>query len=159
MWNMKNYLKLRKEELKKRGAKGFTLMEMLIVVAIIAVLIAIAIPVFTSQLENARDATSVANIRSAYAEAQTAYITKDKVSTHNAVYDETNKTVTVKKVRIESNQKNNWSNQAEKLPFYSVLGGTDTTDHGDTGVANDYDVVFTYNADGAITNVEIKSAS
>jgi type IV pilus assembly protein PilA len=45
---MKDYLKLRKEELKKRGAKGFTLMEMLIVVAIIAVLIAIAIPIFTS---------------------------------------------------------------------------------------------------------------
>jgi type IV pilus assembly protein PilA len=49
---MKDYLKLRKEELKKRGAKGFTLMEMLIVVAIIAVLIAIAIPIFTSQLEH-----------------------------------------------------------------------------------------------------------
>ena len=65
---MKEYLEKRREELKKRGESGFTLMEMLIVVAIIAILIAIAIPVFTSQLENSREATDAANIRSAYAE-------------------------------------------------------------------------------------------
>ena len=35
----------------KKNNKGFTLAELLIVVAIIAVLVAIAIPVFTSQLE------------------------------------------------------------------------------------------------------------
>ena len=35
----------------KRNRSGFTLMEMLIVIALIAVLIAIAIPVFASQLE------------------------------------------------------------------------------------------------------------
>jgi len=43
-------------------------MEMLIVVAIIAVLIAIAIPVFNNQLEKAREAVDAANLRSAYAE-------------------------------------------------------------------------------------------
>lgn len=43
--------------MKKMNKKGFTLMEMLIVVAIIAVLIAIAIPVFTAQLEKAREAS------------------------------------------------------------------------------------------------------
>ena len=35
----------------KQNKNGFTLMEMLIVIAIIAVLIAVAIPVFASQLE------------------------------------------------------------------------------------------------------------
>jgi type IV pilus assembly protein PilA len=74
---MKDYLKLRKEELKKRGAKGFTLMEMLIVVAIIAVLIAIAIPIFTSQLEKSREATDAANIRSAYGVIQAAALTQE----------------------------------------------------------------------------------
>jgi type IV pilus assembly protein PilA len=69
---MKDYLEKRREELKKRGNKGFTLMEMLIVVAIIAVLIAIAIPVFTTQLENSREATDAGNIRSAYAEVTAA---------------------------------------------------------------------------------------
>ena len=43
-------------------------MEMLIVIAIIAVLVAIAIPIFTTQLEKSREATDAANIRSAYAE-------------------------------------------------------------------------------------------
>lgn len=52
----------------KRIRNGFTLMEMLIVIAIIAVLIAIAIPVFSSQLEKSREATDLANVRSAYAQ-------------------------------------------------------------------------------------------
>ncbi len=52
----------------KKNRKGFTLAELLIVVAIIAVLVAIAIPVFTTQLEKSREATDASNIRSAYAE-------------------------------------------------------------------------------------------
>lgn len=55
----------------KRIRNGFTLMEMLIVIAIIAVLIAIAIPVFSSQLEKTREATDLTNVRSAYAQVST----------------------------------------------------------------------------------------
>ena len=51
-----------------KNRKGFTLAELLIVVAIIGVLVAIAIPVFTSQLEKSREATDLANVRAAYAE-------------------------------------------------------------------------------------------
>jgi prepilin-type N-terminal cleavage/methylation domain-containing protein len=54
---------------KKLNKKGFTLAELLIVVAIIGVLVAISIPIFTSQLEKARDAADAANLRAAYAEA------------------------------------------------------------------------------------------
>lgn len=70
-----NMLQTKKEELKKQGKKGFTLMELLIVVAIIAVLVAIAIPLFTNQLEKAREATDLANIRSAYAVASAEVLT------------------------------------------------------------------------------------
>lgn len=55
----------------KRNHSGFTLMEMLIVIALIAVLIAIAIPVFASQLEKSREATDLANVRAAYAQVST----------------------------------------------------------------------------------------
>lgn len=61
----------------KKNRKGFTLAELLIVVAIIAVLVAIAIPVFTTQLEKSREATDLANARSAYAELMVAVIDGD----------------------------------------------------------------------------------
>lgn len=48
---------------KLNNKKGFTLMEMLIVVAIIAVLVAIAIPVFNGALTKSKEAADVANIR------------------------------------------------------------------------------------------------
>lgn len=59
---------------KMKNSKGFTLMEMLIVVAIIAILVAIMIPTMTSALEKARDAADAANLRSAYAEAMVQLI-------------------------------------------------------------------------------------
>ena len=65
----------------KKNNKGFTLAELLIVVAIIAVLVAIAIPVFTSQLEKSREATDMANVRSAYAEVVVNYLDKASVKT------------------------------------------------------------------------------
>ena len=43
---------------KMNNKRGFTLAELLIVVAIIAVLVAISIPIFTTQLEKSRDAVS-----------------------------------------------------------------------------------------------------
>ena len=64
--------------MKKNNNKGFTLAELLIVVAIIAVLVAIAIPIFTTQLEKARESTDAANIRSAYAEVMAKALEESK---------------------------------------------------------------------------------
>ena len=67
--------------LMKQNKNGFTLMEMLIVIAIIAVLIAVAIPVFASQLEKTREATDLANVRSAYAQVSTEALLGDSEAT------------------------------------------------------------------------------
>ena len=60
--------------MKKKQNKGFTLAELLIVVAIIAVLVAISIPIFTSQLKKARVAVNQANARAGEAAACAAYL-------------------------------------------------------------------------------------
>lgn len=73
---------------KMKNSKGFTLMEMLIVVAIIAILVAIMIPTLTTQLERARETADLANIRSAYAEATVDALT-------NGAGTGTSKTVTI----------------------------------------------------------------
>jgi len=58
----------------KEDKKGFTLAELLIVVAIIGVLVAISVPIFTAQLKKATLATNQANARSAKAAIVTAYL-------------------------------------------------------------------------------------
>lgn len=53
----------------RKNHKGFTLAELLIVIAIIGVLVAISIPIFTTQKKKAILAVNQANARSAYAVA------------------------------------------------------------------------------------------
>ena len=52
----------------RKNKKGFTLAELLVVVAIIGVLVAVSIPVFGNALEKANNARDLANVRAAYAE-------------------------------------------------------------------------------------------
>lgn len=59
---------------KKQKNQGFTLAELLIVVAIIGVLVAISIPIFHAQLRKARLATNQANGRAAFSAAEVAYL-------------------------------------------------------------------------------------
>ena len=56
----------------RKNSKGFTLAELLVVVAIIAVLVAFAIPAMTNTLEKAREATELANLRNAYSMVMSA---------------------------------------------------------------------------------------
>lgn len=98
--------------------KGFTLAELLIVVAIIAVLVAIAIPIFTAQLEKAREATDMANIRAAYAEVSADYLTESKESKK-----------TVKLVSDTTNWKSAEDAKIANVPAKSVIGsGTKITE-------------------------------
>ena len=69
----------------KKNNRGFTLAELLIVVAIIAVLVAIAIPIFSAQLEKSREATDIANVRSAYATLVADYLTSTEAAAEKTI--------------------------------------------------------------------------
>ncbi len=95
---------------KFRNKKGFTLVEMLIVVAIIAILVAVSIPIIGNALESTRDTTDQANERAAKAEAILWYMnvdptkkldfgTSDSVSMY---YDAANGTLVKEKTGIKT---------------------------------------------------------
>lgn len=74
---------------KKLNKKGFTLAELLVVVAIIGVLVAVSIPIFTSQLEKSREATDLANLRAAKAAGVVAYLSEDSTLLGGTVFAST----------------------------------------------------------------------
>ena len=130
----------------KKNNKGFTLAELLIVVAIIAVLVAIAIPVFTTQLEKSRDATSVSNMRAGYAEIMTCVIAGTEGQTRVTGPTKGGDGDYKVTVAIKSQQANDWSGIDDELPF---------TAPSDPGTAGNRVLVLTV-ADGAISDADFE---
>ena len=64
---------MEREMNRQKKNRGFTLAELLIVVAIIGILVAISIPVFSAQLHKAKVATDEANLRIYYSELMADY--------------------------------------------------------------------------------------
>ena len=121
-------------------------------------------------MEKARDSVSVANLRSAYAQAQTAILTK---TTSDTKYEDDVKftagaaaagdtaakgpVVEVKNVAIKSQKENNWSDLANELPWIDGKDLTVGNAPKDEGKAGVYAVKFTYNTDLKIIKVELEA--
>lgn len=144
---------------KLTNKKGFTLMEMLIVVAIIAILVAIAIPTFTAALGRAKAATDLANIRSGYANAQVLAITDGKAATYVLNKDGTVSTTATDAYKTAGTSKN--------APADSTVGGKFAVDTANETSTDTKKVAWAENkgvsyvvtvADGVASVTEIKVA-
>ena len=90
--------------MKKLNKKGFTLIEMLVVIAIIAILVAIIIPIVSSATQKAAAATNAANMRSYKAEVVTSYLSNDGnvvVNSSKKITTNTIKTPAMKAVKSD----------------------------------------------------------
>lgn len=75
--------------MKKNYRKGFTLVELVVVVAILGILVAVVTPSFSGYIEKSRETTDLANVRTAYSEVMFAVMDQDTSSplyTANGTY-------------------------------------------------------------------------
>lgn len=139
--------------MKIKNKSGFTLAELLIVVAIIAVLVAIAIPVFVNQLEKSKQSTNEANIRSAYTESQSAILMES--ATGNAsepAVTEAGTTVTVSDVALKKTRRdfNQYAVASSDKNSTSSEGWPEGVAPSGRCTANGkYTVTFTYGTDSS----------
>lgn len=101
-------------------------------------LVAIAIPVFTSQLEKSREATDISNIRSAYAEAMAEYLSSEA---DDAYYSE----VSLKQ------QLDGWQNKENNTLYTRINGEEKPVTIDDSIVGKDKTVYVNVAADGTVT--------
>ena len=134
------FKKLLNTKISKQNKKGFTLAELLIVVAIIGVLVAISIPIFTTQLEKSREATDLSNVRSAYAQVVADYLTNSGTSSYT-------KTISVTAKQQKAGWQTDGSNSTTTIGTSIGSQGTVTVPARTSG--NTYKV--TVNKDGAVS--------
>jgi prepilin-type N-terminal cleavage/methylation domain-containing protein len=127
----------RQARVQKNASYGFTLAELLIVVAIIGILVAVSIPIFSSQMEKARIATDKANVRSAKAAAIADYLSTGKSDSQMYYYDAATGTVTTDETAAKAFT--GYGKSSKEL-------GTDTS----TGIPND--------GTAHIVSIEVSSA-
>lgn len=110
---------------KKLTKKGFTLAELLIVVAILAILVAVSIPIFTSKLHDAKDSTDMANARAAKGAAVVAYLSAGSSAGATYYYDAENG------VALDASVAGN-VDKAKALTGYSQCNGGSGCSNADT---------------------------
>jgi prepilin-type N-terminal cleavage/methylation domain-containing protein len=122
--------------MKKMNKKGFTLIEMLAVIAIIAVLVAIIVPAVGSSTMKANAATNAANLRSAAASITIDYVNGTCKTTTTGEGDDAVTTITDFSI----------TPPVEKAADDGITGGTFKA------VLDNGEVICSFGDDGTIAN-------
>ena len=117
----------------KKKNDGFTLAELLIVVAVIGVLVAISIPIFSQQLHKARVAADWANVRSYYSQIQYDFLETGKINDAylhdtNGTYTDGIKSFNLSGETVKLTAGSMWVREKEKSAGYNILYVCDKLD-------------------------------
>ena len=108
----------KESNMKENSRKGFTLVELVIVVSILGVLVGLLAPVFSGYVERSRETTDLSNVRTAYSEIMFAVIDQDISSPLYTANDTYLSVVPLKQAR------DGWSLDPDKL----VIAGISSSD-------------------------------
>ena len=104
--------------MKKNYRKGFTLVELVVVVAILGILVAVVTPVFSGYIEKSRETTDLSNVRTAYSEVMLAVMEQD---TSSPLYTANGTYLSIVPLK---QAKDGWALDQEKL----VIAGVSSSD-------------------------------
>lgn len=133
--------------MKKMNNKGFSLVELIVVIAIMAVLIGVLAPQFLKFVERGRKSTDVQNVASIVTAIQT-YAADPMVT---AALSSGKVTLTTTATTVDTSNATGNSNEALKAAGINEIGLKSSKWPTASGNASSIDINFTVAADGSVT--------